>query len=151
MASEFIETMQKLEDVTRILAKMGSTTVEEAVSRIKSIAYFMDKYGDIAELFQRLKEIEEKLYLCWDMLTVDEAALYLGVSKSQIYNMTSNREITLYKPKGKIIYFDRKNLDEVLRRNPILSRNMVERSAITDIMDIGAKARGRKRQKGDGQ
>jgi len=151
MASEFIETMQKLEDVTRILAKMGSTTVEEAVSRIKSIAYFMDKYGDIAELLERLREIEEKLYLCRDMLTVDEAALYLGVSKSQIYNMTSNREITHYKPKGKIIYFDRKDLDEVLRRNPILSRNMVEQSAITAVMDMGGKARGRKRQKGDGQ
>lgn len=151
MASEFIDTMQKLEDVSRMLSKMGGATIDEAVSRIKAIAYFMDKYGDIAMLLERLKEMEEKLYMCREMLTVDEAAAYLNVSKSQIYLMTSTKEITHYKPKGKIIYIDRKDLDDLLRRNPVLSRKQLERNAVTAILGVSDNRKIDRRKKGNPQ
>ena len=44
------------------------------------------------------------------MLTTTELAEYLGVSQSQIYKLTMNMEIPHYKPKGKTIYFDRKEI-----------------------------------------
>lgn len=51
------------------------------------------------------------------MLTTDEAAAYLGVSKSYIYRLTSRNEIPCYKPLGKMCYFDRSELEEWLRSN----------------------------------
>jgi len=51
------------------------------------------------------------------MLTADEAAAYLGVSKSYVYRLTSRNEIPFYKPMGKVCYFDRKELEEWIRSN----------------------------------
>lgn len=101
--------------------QMGESTVDEAVQRIESICAFMERYGDLGEIFEHFKELESKLFMCREMLTVEEAAEYIGVSKSQIYLMTSNREITHFKPRGKFIYIERKELDDVLRRNVIYS------------------------------
>ncbi len=44
-------------------------------------------------------------------MTVDEAAAYLGMSKSAIYKITSKREIAFYSPGGKKIYFKRSEVD----------------------------------------
>ena len=56
-------------------------------------------------LEERLKKIENSLYITKEMLTTTELAEYLGVSQSQIYKLTMNMEIPHYKPKGKTIYF----------------------------------------------
>lgn len=46
-----------------------------------------------------------------DVLTTDEAAAYLGVSKSCLYKMTMGRKIPYYKSEGgKLCYFDRLEL-----------------------------------------
>ncbi|WP_290372912.1 helix-turn-helix domain-containing protein [uncultured Muribaculum sp.] len=119
MTSEFIATLQRVENVSHLLSKMGESTVDEAVQRIESIYTFMERYGDLGEIFEHFKELESKLFMCREMLTVEEAAEYIGVSKSQIYLMTSNKEITHFKPRGKFIYIERKELDDVLRRNVI--------------------------------
>ena len=52
------------------------------------------------------------------MLTT-EVAEYLGVSQSQIYKLTMNMEIPHYKPQGKTIYFDKKELLKWKRNNHI--------------------------------
>lgn len=87
-----------VENVSHLLSKMGESTVDEAVQRIESICAFMERYGDLGEIFEHFKELESKLFMCREMLTVEEAAEYIGVSKSQIYLMTSNREITHSSP-----------------------------------------------------
>ena len=46
-------------------------------------------------------------------------AEYLGVSQSQIYKLTMNMEIPHYKPQGKTIYFDKKELLKWMRNNHI--------------------------------
>lgn len=52
-------------------------------------------------LEERLKKIENSMYITKEMLTTTEVAEYLGVSQSQIYKLTMNMEIPHYKPKGK--------------------------------------------------
>jgi excisionase family DNA binding protein len=52
-----------------------------------------------------------------DMLTFEEAAIYLKVSKSFLYKATSERTITFFKPSGKIIRFKRQDLDAWLIQN----------------------------------
>lgn len=130
MASEFVETMQKVEEMSHLLAKMKGTTIDEVVQRIQLITAFIDRYGGIERMFEHFQELESKAFMCREMLTVEEAAEYIGVSKSQIYLMTSNREITYYKPKGKIIYIERKELDDLRRRNVVYSKKEMERRAI---------------------
>lgn len=56
MASEFIETMQKLEETARLLSKMGPVSLDEAVSRIRTISDFINRYGDIGPITEHLKE-----------------------------------------------------------------------------------------------
>lgn len=46
-----------------------------------------------------------------EFFTLEEAALYLGQSKSSLYKLTSKKEIPFYVPGGKMIYFRRSELE----------------------------------------
>lgn len=138
MASEFIETIQKLEETARLLSKMGAVTLEEAVSRIETISDFINRYGDMGPIIEHLKTVESKFFMLKEMMTLDEAAEYLGASKSLLYKMTASRGLTHYKPNGRVIYIDRKDLDELLRTNPVYSKKALERQAIAATMEMGA-------------
>lgn len=140
-----METMQKVEEVSRTLARLGGDSFEEAVRRIKAIETFMDRYGDLGAIFEHFKELESKLYMCRELLSVDEAAAYLGVSKSQIYLLTSTREISHYKPKGKVIYIERRELDDLRRRNPVHSRREMEGRAAAVTMAGSPSLTGKKK------
>lgn len=130
-----METMQRMEDITRLLAKMGGDTLEDAVRRIRIIGEFIDRYGDMGRILEHIKEIEDRMYMFKEMLTLDEAAEYIGASKSLLYKMTASRGITHYKPNGRVIYIDRKDLDELLRTNPVYSKKALERQAIAATME----------------
>lgn len=60
----------------------------------------------ISQKFDELK-IAQKSFL-----TVDELASYIGCKVSYIYKLTHNREIPHYKPGGKMIYFNKAEIDE---------------------------------------
>lgn len=53
------------------------------------------------------------------MLTTAEASAYLGLSESYIYKLTSLKQIPHYKPNGKLVYFNRKELCEWAMRNQV--------------------------------
>jgi excisionase family DNA binding protein len=59
-------------------------------------------------------------------MRLEEAAKYLGVSKSHLYKLTSKSEIPHYKPSGKTIYFCRKDLDTWALRRRVASREEVK-------------------------
>lgn len=67
----------------------------------------------IDELSKRL-QLPQK-----DVLTLEECAAFTGLSRSQIYKLTSSGDIPHYKPNGKYIYFDRKELEAWLLRNRV--------------------------------
>lgn len=54
-----------------------------------------------------------------EVLTSEEAARYMGVSMSQLYRLTMNRQIPHYKPSGKMCYFNRKEIEQWLQSNPV--------------------------------
>lgn|SRR5690606_4366108 len=64
---------------------------------------------------KRLDEIEallKKQYaLSKEILTLEEAADFLSLSKSAIYKLTSKKEIPYYNPGGKKIFFKRIELE----------------------------------------
>lgn len=67
------------------------------------------------ELFKKLLEIEVLLkrqhVLSKEILTIEEVADYLNLSKSAIYKMTSRKELPFYNPGGKKIYFKRSDIE----------------------------------------
>ncbi len=52
-----------------------------------------------------------------EVLTSDEAARYMGVSKSYLYKLTMTKQIPHYKPLGKMCYFNRLELEHWLQGN----------------------------------
>lgn len=52
-----------------------------------------------------------------EVLTAEEAASYLGMSKSYLYKLTMGRKIPFYRPMGKMVYFNRKELEQWLQAN----------------------------------
>ena len=62
-------------------------------------------------------------------IRIEEAAEYLGVSKSHLYKLTSKSEIPHYKPNGKTIYFKRIDLDNWALRRRVASREEVRNNA----------------------
>ena len=62
-------------------------------------------------------------------LTFDEAAKYLGLSKSYLYKLTCSNKIPHYKPQGKRLYFAKSELDTWLFRNPVKTTAAIEQEA----------------------
>lgn len=73
------------------------------------------------EHFQRLADlITAKTIFCTkEVLTSDEAARYMGISKSYLYKLTMRQQVPHYKPMGKMCYFNRAELEAWLQSNRI--------------------------------
>jgi excisionase family DNA binding protein len=78
---------------------------------------------------ERVKRIENLIEQEKEVMTIDEAAAYTKLSKSYLYKLTHQRRIPFYKPLGKYIYFDRKELLEFLHSNRIKTRDEIEQEA----------------------
>lgn len=64
-----------------------------------------------------------------EVLTSDEAAGYMGVSKSYLYKLTMNQQIPHYKPMGKMCYFNRLELEQWLQNNRVATAAEIEQRA----------------------
>ena len=73
---------------------------------------------------EQLKEVADlitanTLFCTKEVLTSDEAARYMGISKSYLYKLTMRGEIPHYKPMGKMCYFNRAELEQWLQQNRV--------------------------------
>ena len=76
-----------------------------------------------------------------EVLTSDEAAAYLGVSKSCIYKLTMGRKIPHYKSEGgKLCYFDRQEIINWMKAHRVATQEELEAKA----KEIVRKKGGRK-------
>ena len=66
---------------------------------------------------QRFKSIEDALYSTKDILNMKEVCQYLDISQSLLYKLTCNGEIPHFKPRGKIIFFEKKELIKWIKNN----------------------------------
>lgn len=64
-----------------------------------------------------------------EYLNQKEACTYLGVTKTQLYRLMYERQITYSKPSGKIAYFKKEDLDEYMTRNRVPSLASIEAMA----------------------
>lgn len=72
---------------------------------------------------------ENTIFCTKEVLTSDEAARYMGVSKSYLYKLTMNQQIPHYKPMGKMCYFNRLELEQWLQNNRVATAAEIEQRA----------------------
>ncbi len=77
----------------------------------------------------RVTELEQQIFLCKNVLSFDEASMFLHLSKSYLYKLTSGNLIPHYKPQGKMLYFEKAELETWLRQNPVKTHAQIEQEA----------------------
>nr|WP_297169372.1 helix-turn-helix domain-containing protein [uncultured Dysgonomonas sp.] len=87
----------------------------------------MDK--DVLELRDQLNRIETAIINQKDVLTFDEAVQFTGMRKSYMYKLTSDHKIPHYKPSGKMVYFNRNELQTWLLQNRVSTQDELESKA----------------------
>ena len=80
-------------------------------------------------LEMRVEELEQMLFLTKNVLSFDEASKFLNLSKSYLYKLTSGNLIPHYKPQGKMLYFEKVELEAWLSQNPIKTQAQIEQEA----------------------
>ena len=72
-------------------------------------------------MLQRLSDLisEKTIIYSKSVLTADEAAKYMGVSRSYLYKLTMQQKIPFSKPLGKMCYFNRVELEKWLLSNRV--------------------------------
>lgn len=93
------------------------------------------------------KNMEEKinkilvysLLAAKNVLTLDDAALLTGLSKSHLYRLTCTHQIPYYKPNGKQIYFDRGELETWMKQNRVATVKEVEQQAVAYVVTRNQK------------
>jgi excisionase family DNA binding protein len=82
------------------------------------------------ELMERLERIERGVMMQKNVLTFEEAVMFTGLAKSYLYKLTAGGKIPHYKPSGKLIYFNRSELERWMLRNPVRTADEIEQQAI---------------------
>lgn len=72
-----------------------------------------------------------------EVLTMEETAFYMGVSKSYLYKLTMKKEIPHYKPMGKMCYFNRVEVEQWLQQNRCATDSEMNQKAQTFCMKKG--------------
>lgn len=73
----------------------------------------MNELRALEKKLDLLIQVNEKPY------TMETACQYLGICKSTLYKLTSERKIDFYKPNGQMIYFKKQDLDSFVFNNRI--------------------------------
>lgn len=92
-----------------------------------------------AELERRCESLENVIYLTKEHLTLDEAAVFLGCTRSLLYKMTHLHTIPFYKPTGKMVYFEKSELIKWMTQNKQMSEAELEEQAKKVINELSAK------------
>ena len=96
------------------------------------------KKMNIKEITQIANLVTDNTLFCTkEVLTSDEAAKYMGVSKSYLYKLTMRKQIPHYKPMGKMCYFDRLELQEWLKNNRVTTESEINQQAQAYCMKKG--------------
>ena len=89
-------------------------------------------------IMQQLERIKSyTLLAAKNVLDIDDMVALTGLSKSYIYKLTCRKEIPYYKPNGKLIYFDRQEVEGWMKQNRVNSIAEAEQVASKYLMEKG--------------
>lgn len=71
-----------------------------------------------------------------DALTLEEAAAYTKLTRSYLYKLTYTQQIPHYKPRGKMLYFDRAELNAWLKQGRVSTIGEIDRKAANRVAGV---------------
>lgn len=77
------------------------------------------------EMEQKIEMLQEQMQRVLDysllaakkVLNFSDVALLTGISRSHLYRLTCTHQIPYYKPTGKLVYFDRAEIEAWMKQN----------------------------------
>ena len=93
----------------------------------------------VAELEKRVRNLEDKFDSGKEVLTLQEAAQYMGIARSSLYKMTSSQTIPFYRPNGKLIFFEKDDILSWIRRNRVFSTEEIKEEARLHMQRLSMK------------
>ena len=108
--SDYMAQMEKI---------ISMITTEKPIERIRTLERKIDEVEKIQAIEGSIEQLKEQMWTVKEVLTTTEASVYLGVSESYIYKLTSSKLIPHYKPNGKLVYFNRRELCEWAMKNQV--------------------------------
>ncbi len=90
-------------------------------------------------LKQEIEKVKSVVYASKEVLNLEEAAMFLGISKSSLYKMTHNHVIPYFRPNNKMVYFEKSELLKWLRQNPIASQAQISEEANAIMRNLARK------------
>lgn len=105
--------LSKMENMISMMA------TEKPFERLQSLEQKINEMDKIQTIENYIAQLKERIWAVKEVLTTAEASAYLGLSESYIYKLTSLKQIPHYKPNGKLVYFNRKELCEWAMRNQV--------------------------------
>lgn len=97
---------------------MMFSKMESIISMMTSEKPF-ERLQSLEQKINEIAQLKERIWTAKEVLTTAEASAFLGLSESYIYKLTSHKQIPHYKPNGKLVYFNRKELCEWAMRNQV--------------------------------
>ena len=79
-------------------------------------------------------EVRKALDQKKDLMKIEEASEFLGLSKSYIYKKTMTGEIPFYRPLGKVLYFEKTALVDWIRSHPSMPKQELA-TAVSQYVD----------------
>ena len=100
---------------------MAKKEIEHLTRRIELLEMQIKelKTVDPDVIKERLKSLEDAIYTTKEILNMKDVCQYLDISQSLLYKRTCTGEIPHFKPRGKMIFFEKKELIAWIKRNKI--------------------------------
>lgn len=124
---------------------MGDYTYKtSSTTNHKQLNYrIMNKTIDTETLLLKVESHEHRIGIMENLLrdakqvlTLEEAALFMGISKSSLYKMTHKHELPFFRPNGKIIYFEKSELLNWMRQNRSMSEAETKAAATKHMSEL---------------
>ena len=109
------------------------------VNEIKKSQAIHDGDRKLTDLQSRVHSLENLCYSAKEVLNLEEAASFLGIANSTLYQMTHENRIPFYKPAGKLIYFEKSVLLEWIRSNRIMSEAELQEEARKKLLELNVR------------
>ena len=121
---EIIDILNRFESVMNFIK--SKEDIEAIADKVNKIYYFVTRFESLEKLIDHLNKIEKYIYVGKDVFTVEEAAAFLGVSTSFVYRLTSGKQISVYRPSGKLLYISKEELINWLMQNEEISEKRLQ-------------------------
>ena len=100
---------------------MAKKEIEHLTRRIELLEMQIKelKTVDPDVIKERLRSLEDAIYTTKEILNMKDVCQYLDISQSLLYKLTCTGEIPHFKPRGKMIFFEKKELIAWIKRNKV--------------------------------